>query len=927
MFLRSCLSKVVILALAFGALTTNLLAQQPKVLAPHKPVPPRVENPLPWSKPATLRSMIGGLWMTDANFKSSIYLKNGIGISPLTVTPILYLSNGAKYILPSVTLEPSGTKVVSINDALRDNGIAPWATLVGYLEVQYASFYDPLCALINSVDVVHSLIFTSTLRPAQLPPHVSSTAAQSAHELEGMWWKEEASVSGFVALSNTTAQPVRATVEVSDGEGKLLGQHAATISAHGTKIVNLDEMRWAAASGGGLRIVYDGPEQGLIATGELEDTSSGYSASMPIRLSLTDSEKAGLTSFAELGLMTGAADPMMSFPAGTEFKPFSVLRNISNDPVAVSPSFYWMQGGGARSAQLKSFFVQPGKTTSLDVQSLLSNAGLGNFNGTVNLILDLQGKPHSLLMASGSVDQTKTYVFQVIPRAVGESMSKSISYWSTGNGDDTMVTVWNPADEAQDFIFTLFFSGGRYEVPIHLEPRATRMFNLSEIIQNQIPDSAGNVIPTSIHDGSARIAGTQGEVQSILVAIDAGTYNVRKATCSYYCIWCDGYIDAALGIVPFGVAKSGTKQLNVTALWDFGTQYNLNSQAVWSTNNGGVATVKTGMVTGVAAGSATISGYASVPYYYQYCAYDPTSCPPDYQNSGGSGSGSVANLSCTSSVTRGGTATCTATGASGSTFSNWKFTDASNHTVTSSSTSATWSGVVVTGGTVSVTVTSSGSTATPTAQITVNNRNWHTATPGPVEVLNGTFVVLPVPPQPTGLDSGLGESQETESWPGLSSTFIADSGPNKGYGYYATQLTFTNNYNYEINPDLENTSSTFYSEQCGNYNAQTKPAGFISGSNLLAQTRRHEYNSATQSHYAFYSASLSGSNNPGDYVESRIATPGTSQQTFDNGTSSGIQSNYQNILQAFQVEPFAVNEDATGNFLGNINYSPYATCN
>jgi hypothetical protein len=134
--LRSCLSNLLAFTLTFAtSLTTIVSAQQPKVLAPHKPVPPRIENPKPWPKPATLRSMVGGMWMTDANFKSSIYLKNGIGISPLTVAPILYLSNGTKYTLPTVTLEPSGTAVVNINDALRDKGIAPWATLVGYLEV------------------------------------------------------------------------------------------------------------------------------------------------------------------------------------------------------------------------------------------------------------------------------------------------------------------------------------------------------------------------------------------------------------------------------------------------------------------------------------------------------------------------------------------------------------------------------------------------------------------------------------------------------------------------------------------------------------------------------------------------------------------------------------------------------------------------
>jgi hypothetical protein len=179
---------------------------------------------------------------------------------------------------------------------------------------------------------------------------------------------------------------------------------------------------------------------------------------------------------------------------------------------------------------------------------------------------------------------------------------------------------------------------------------------------------------------------------------------------------------------------------------------------------------------------------------------------------------------------------------------------------------------MVTTGTVSVTITLAGASVPASASIAVTNRSWHTSPATSVEVANGTFVLLPVPPQPTGLDAGLGESQEDVGNNSFASTFISDGGPNNGYGYYATQPTFTTSYSYEINPDLENTSSTFYLKQCGNYNSQTNPSGCISGSNLLAQTRRHEYNSTTQSHYAFYSNSISGTNNPGDYVELRGST-------------------------------------------------------
>jgi hypothetical protein len=49
------------------------------------------------------------------------------------------------------------------------------------------------------------------------------------------------------------------------------------------------------------------------------------------------------------------------------------------------------------------------------VPALLSLAGLQNFNGSFNLVFDIEG---SVLMASGSVDQKNTYVFEVMPTGI-----------------------------------------------------------------------------------------------------------------------------------------------------------------------------------------------------------------------------------------------------------------------------------------------------------------------------------------------------------------------------------------------------------------------------------------------------------------------------------------------------------------------------
>jgi hypothetical protein len=910
-------------------LSSTSSAQQPKVLAPHYPIPQLDRQKVDWSKQATQRSMIGGLWMTDANFKSSIYLRNVVETDPITVTPILWLANGTNYRLPPVTVEAAGTAIIDINAGLQSMGISSWATLSGYVELQYAWPWDPFCATVRDVDVAHSVIFTYGLRAAAPLNPQAVPPLPGAQTIEGMWWKETPTVSGFVALSNVTSAPIQASLQVTDSLASSLAQHTVTISPHGTKVVDLTELPQITNTAGGLRITYVGAPDVLILNGGVEDESVGYSAVLPFASRpLAPSElpayatAASFTGIAELGLMVGAADPMMNFPANTTFKPYSVLRNVSNSPFTVTPVIWWMQNGAPQSARLPPLQLQPFESRSLDVLAMLATAGLANFNGSFNMVFEGNMQGGSLIPAAGSVDQTKTYVFEVTPRAISESASKSLQYWSIGNGDDTMVTIWNAADEAQDLVLKLFFSGGHYLVPIHLEPRVTRSINISQIAASSIPDAEGNIIPVSVHEGSAKITGSGADNEMILVAIDSGIYNVRKATCAQNCTTCDGYTAWAVQLNPFGVGVGSQYTVLLTAAYDGGSRVNFSGN--WSSSNTGVATVgsTTGTVTGVSAGSVQIGGSVSnimsAPVYGQNCApYNP--CPMGY-GGGGGGSGNVGSLSCSpSSLVRGSSVTCTASGASGSTFSNWKFSDGTN-TVNGSGTSSTWSGIMVASGTVSVTVTSNGQGTTVSAQVTVNPRSWHTLAAGAASVPNGTFYSLPVPPQNSGTDSGLGKfNEQTSNSAGPNSTVI-NGGPNNGYAYFASQISISVLFQYEINPDLQSSTSQFSTHQWG-------ACGFISWSNLLTQTNRHEYNSSTQSHYAFYTNSInSGANNPGDFFEQQVAAPGADLNQFANTTLSGLNSRYAQIAAATSIEPFPVNDSETGTFLGNINYAPYTSC-
>ena len=391
---------------------------------------------------------------------------------------------------------------------------------------------------------------------------------------------------------------------------------------------------------------------------------------------------------------------------------------------------------------------------------------------------------------------------------------------------------------------------------------------------------------------------------------------------TYGCLTCCGYTPYLLpGTVTVtvggggGISTFGTNNCTGQGGFSLTTYYNQTGR--WSSDNTGIATVTAYHAQGVAAGRTMARATATIPNGDGGVPKSP--CRKVDQEA--DAPVPVAGLSCTASVTRGGTATCTASGASGSTFSNWRFTDGSGNTVMGSGTSSTWSGVMVTSGTVSVTVTSSGGSATPTAQVTVTARNWQTSPASAAPVPNGTFYTLPVPQQPTGTDAGLGEFNENSSDPGTSnSTIIGGNGPNTGYAYFATQLSISTLFQYEINPDLQSSTSQFSTHQWG-------ACGFISWSNLLTQTNRHEFNSSTQSHYAFYTTSISSSaNNPGAFFEQQVAPPGADLNAFANAARSGLNSRYAQIFAATSVEPFPVNDSETGTFLGNINYAPYATC-
>jgi hypothetical protein len=620
--------------LLLSASASSLLAANP-LRGEARPGP---TGPFEGGKSSDAYTIAGGIWRTDGDFVSTIRIKNALVNAPLDVQPVLYMSDGTPYPLPSVTVPSGGVATVNVNEAVAQAS----ASIAGHvskfgsaaLVYQYPTA-GHLFASILLLDIPHSLTFVYPLSPA-----MEHGPSSSSNTLEGVWWKHDLGITGFLGLSNVTAHEVRGSVQLIGPHGELEPDRPFDVSEHSTTIIDLNKLgvsfSGAHASAGGIRVQYDGIPGSIQEAGGLMNETEGYSAKI-LFWSHNPSSSAPLAiNFGFAGLVVGKPAPMMMFPAGTIFSTYLTLRNTSAVPIKVSQLVNYMSESNPVSAALPTQVLDPFESKQVDLEPGLSALGLRNFSGNLNLELSYDGRPGDLLVSAGSVDQTGTYVLEVDPQGIGATHRRIGSYWSTANGNDTKFSLWNPTNEVQDVTVTFYYGdgSGNYAMPVHLDPQGSTTIDLKNLTDQKIPDANGTVIPPSEQQGSASFISSEPSKLMTLV-IGGGTLNVTTATCGYICIRCCAFDSFSLSPSSPGIAVGNNSQLEAEATDCSGAQGAV-TVASWSSSNSGIATVSSATyssasVTGVALGSTTITAQLGSleSQTTAECKYDaePLPCP------------------------------------------------------------------------------------------------------------------------------------------------------------------------------------------------------------------------------------------------------------------------------------------------------------
>ncbi len=603
--------------------------------APQNTKPSRVSTPQPPSgfpTPLAEQRLAGGYWRIDHTFQPSLIITNVLQNIELPVTPLLYAADGTEYQLPQVTLAPAGVASVDIRAALSvaPNEIKAHFSDYGSAAVKYVWHWSGAAtALVENRDAMRSLNFNFELNTPMLMQHGASQTVQ-----EGLWWKEDSGVKGFLALVNVAPRPVSVQVRVLSDFGAFESERTIHLQTNETR--NLDLLGDANGSSGGIRVAYQGTERDVVVAGGLENPQEGYSAQMPF-VTASSKPKPANIGLSSVGLMLGAPDPMMKFPAGTQFGIYLALRNTSSLPILVTPTLYYMDGASPIKTDLNKLALAAGQAKHWAPQELATELGLPNLNGMVNLVFSYQGDRNDVIMANGSIDQTKSYVFEIKMEGVSKSLGKGLKDWDVSNGNDTMISLLNLDQKDQDFWVTLFFKGGHYKLPVHLNAGGSAMFNMTDIIGMQQPDPAGNTIPPGTLHGTAVLSAASADPQWINVGVSIGIFNVSTATCGGHCPYCTNFTDfrvqADTGTAPVGQDTwFSSWALSSSGSW---VDYTLQSQ--WTSSDIQVAPPDgstVGGFIGVSPGSFVATASATLQAGIGSC---PESCDTNFWEAGAPG--------------------------------------------------------------------------------------------------------------------------------------------------------------------------------------------------------------------------------------------------------------------------------------------------
>jgi hypothetical protein len=272
---RAAFVGAVVLLLVLGVHAQSQTSASPLA---HTQMQPQV---LSGARPTVDQVLSAGLWRVDRSFQSSIQINNRHIFQHRTVIPVLYMADGTEYYLSTVDVAPNTLATVSINSAIQNAPaqVSSHLSLYGSASIHFlAPSTGSISAAIQILDVANSLNFVYAF-------HAPDRMDAEQHTFDGLWWRRDAGVTGFVGLANRAPTSVQVSIQAIGAGGTAIAPQTIALAGHSTQLLSLDDIAATLPRSqtlmGGLHVVFTGKSSDVMISGGLENQSEGYSALIP----------------------------------------------------------------------------------------------------------------------------------------------------------------------------------------------------------------------------------------------------------------------------------------------------------------------------------------------------------------------------------------------------------------------------------------------------------------------------------------------------------------------------------------------------------------------------------------------------------------------------------------------------------------------
>jgi hypothetical protein len=557
-------------------------------------------------------------WTTEPGWNTRIEIRNNRRDRAITVQPVLRLASGARISLPAISVDPAEAKPIDLGLALATITAtnAQAAPMFGSAVLQFTG---------NSPANVFAAAIVRLLG-APIAFHFDALAGDQtsiAGTRETLWVLPTASANTYVFATNTSTESsdIRFTVSQSTNYSVSIVKTVAPGQSVRVSVREaLPDLPGNALGSVSVSTPNANPDFAVIAFAY--DETSGFSAVSRVFERDPNGEMGQITMRAPM-LALRQPSPSLSFPSGTELQPRVLLRNASADAIAPLVTIVWKAPDATGVSTVNMQPIQPGQLRVASLNDDATPAIPENANWA-GVSVTYVGRLGDVVPITASYDQTGRYgtqtPFSPTVAAVWEG-----GMWHAGTATtNTVLTVGNGGTEATTALVTLHFNGGKqqYEIQERLRSGEQAWIDIGQLIQTQAPDTKGTTIPPDVMEGTYSIRDLTHRAYGYLFE---GKINIDRTFghAMYGCARCCGEFP------PFMVPSSSTiavgdvafqQQIHATdSCWgndvdETGDGYN------WNSSNSSIAAVSgTGLVNGLAAGTATITSTVQYTASYAYC--------------------------------------------------------------------------------------------------------------------------------------------------------------------------------------------------------------------------------------------------------------------------------------------------------------------